>query len=270
MFLAGLEYPESSYDRASIVTRAAPAGKSILVLDSGHDHLDLRHAAWDEAAKFYDIRGSLPVTNAGSISILTELLGHVIRNHNANVTEEEAYVSAASDRQHAISQTGDAYYGYGYECEPFEEQAIGAMSLKQLDSEWATTMNLTCKDVRAAEDWYCTQVSHFIQVLLSSSKVEFYRRDRSYYDSRGTPEEKEADRQDIVASVAPPDHIGSWFHKIDRLIIMDDASILELLNSAALKVIGWQDSCVTDMCILGYSIAAHGAALRAKERMVRF
>jgi hypothetical protein len=78
-------------------------------------------------------------------------------------------------------------------------------------------------------------------------------------------EEHEAERQGILANVPPPSDIGSWYHMIDGVIILDTTGNDELLHTAIAKVIGWDDTWVEAACVPGSSHAARGAAMRAQE-----
>jgi len=68
--------------------------------------------------------------------------------------------------------------------------------------------------------------------------------------------------EDLVKNVEPPAHIGSWYHQVDNLVVLQTAWEGELVRRAAEKALGWNS---TEKCIQTWEIAARGAALRALD-----
>lgn len=105
-FLADIECLEPSHDRTEIVTKTAPPGRSVLVLDLGPYHLDLRYAKWDDLNKRYTIQGSMGI-DAGSLQIFGKIAWDLVNSHISNATQV-AYFPTHADNEHPMQQIVDA------------------------------------------------------------------------------------------------------------------------------------------------------------------
>ena len=268
-FLAGIEWLEHSHDRAEIVTKTAPPGSSILVLDHGQYHFDFRHFLWDELNKRHVMQGSMEIADSGSLLLMEQLVKYITGNYIVNATQEEASHLTIVDTQHGVEQVATAIHDFRYGREwpteqDLENRSIG-ITFRQYKSNWTTMINMTGHDVVDVENWYISQISNAVQVFLARSSVNDYRQSQGYFDRDRTPQEDQADILNVVANVTPPAEIGSWFKYIDHLIILDTTMNTELLRTAVEKALGWNNTGVDEICIPTATFAARGAALRARQ-----
>ena len=267
-FLAGIECLDPSYDRTEIVTKTAPSGSKVLVIEHGRYNLDFRYAIWNDFNKRHFIQNSMGM-NFGLHQIIDAIVWITVHGYNPNITQDD-YFPTHAENEHPMQQVLTAFceLKYGREWsleEKLEDRSIG-ITFGQHNSKNTIVKNMTAQDVAYVEDWFIGEVSNAIQMFLARQlEVNDYLKSQGHWDRDRAPGEDQAAVLSVIANVTPPAEIGSWFHPIDHIIILGDEGYTEHLRTAIKKAIGWKCTEVDRMCIPTATFAARGAALRGRE-----
>jgi len=267
-FLAGIECLDPSHDRTEIVTKTAPPGSKVLVLEHGRYNLDFRYATWNDFNKRHFIQNSIGM-DFGLHQIMAATVWIIVHGYNPNIAQGD-YFPTHTENEHPMQQVMTAIcklkYGREWSLEQKLEDRFIGITFVQHNSKNTTVKNITAQDVAHVEDWFVGEVSNAIQMFLARQlEVNDYFKSQGHWDRDRAPGEDQAAVLSVIANVTPPIEIGSWFHPVDHIIILGDEGYTEHLRTAIEKAIGWNHTGVDRMCIPTATFAARGAALRGRN-----